>query len=263
MRTVTLVVLALLVSSTVTADRSRTRRRLVHAGVTTGAGIAYFVVQYGLKDRLTPNGCTWCDPPSVDASIRNALVWRDAKRANFLADVTGYYSAPVLALGSLMLAGRHDGPGRWIDDTLPVFESAVAAGLLHHATKFMLPRERPGKHFGAILVEPASDQNFSFFSGHSSLAFSLAVSAGTVAHLRGYAAEPYLWIGGLGLAVATGYLRIGADAHYASDVAVGAVVGSGLGIAVPLLLHRKVLGEHATLLPTGPTGAGVTLLGRF
>ena len=40
------------------------------------------------------------------------------------------------------------------------------------------------------------------------------------------------------LALFTGYLRIAADKHYASDVAVGALMGGLFGAGVPLLLHR-------------------------
>ena len=83
------------------------------------------------------------------------------------------------------------------------------------------------------------DGNLSFFSGHTSFAFSLAVASGTVASMRGYRAAPAVWGVGLGAAAVTGYLRIAADRHYATDVMTGALVGSALGFAVPYLLHRR------------------------
>ena len=46
------------------------------------------------------------------------------------------------------------------------------------------------------------------------LAFSLVVSAGTVAHLRGYRAEPYIWGIGLPLALFSAYSRIAADKSF-------------------------------------------------
>jgi membrane-associated phospholipid phosphatase len=37
---------------------------------------------------------------------------------------------------------------------------------------------------------------------------------------------------------ATGYLRIAADRHYATDVLAGAAVGTGVGLGWPLLVLR-------------------------
>jgi membrane-associated phospholipid phosphatase len=44
--------------------------------------------------------------------------------------------------------------------------------------------------------------------------------------------------GGLALAAFTGYLRMGAEQHYLTDVLTGAAVGSLVGWAVPYLFHR-------------------------
>ncbi len=75
----------------------------------------------------------------------------------------------------------------------------------------------------------------SFFSGHTALAFSFAVSAGTIASMRSYPNAGWVLGSGLALATTTGYLRIAADHHYFTDVLVGAVVGSAIGWAVPKL----------------------------
>jgi len=263
MRIVVLVLAVLTTSSVASADETKlvTNRRLAHAAAIAVGGVAYLTIQFGLSDKLAPDGCTWCNPPGFDESIRNALVWDDPKRANTFADITGYYSAPVFAIGGLAIASGKLDLGHWADDAFPVLESAIAVSLLHHAGKFSLNRERPAHHFGGIEVEPAKDQQYSFWSGHSSLAFAIAVSAGTVAHYRHYSAEPYIWAGGLALAAATGYLRIAADAHYFSDVVIGAVIGSAVGYAVPRLLHRDALAsERATIVPTGN---GIAFSGTF
>lgn len=253
-------------TSLVQVDRSRpwlTRRRALHATITGVGGAGYFAIQYGgFKERLVSDD-VWSTPPAFDRSVRNTLVWEDVERANKLADVTGYYAAPLFAIGSIAVAGWGHGLGRTLDDTIPVAQSAVAVGLFHHLVKLWVPRERPAQHFDGVKVEPESEQRYSFYSGHTSLAFSLAVSAGTVAHLRGYRAEPVIWATGLTLAGATAYLRIAADAHYTSDVLTGAALGSLAGILVPLLVHGDVLGERATIVPGGPGGAGATLIGRF
>ncbi len=82
------------------------------------------------------------------------------------------------------------------------------------------------------------DDTTSFYSGHTNVAFSLAVSAGTVATLRGYRWAPWVWITGLSLATATGYLRVAGDKHYFTDVLAAAAMGSAIGFGVPFVFHR-------------------------
>jgi membrane-associated phospholipid phosphatase len=52
------------------------------------------------------------------------------------------------------------------------------------------------------------------------------------------------------MAALTGYLRIAADKHYFTDVLVGAIVGSAIGVAVPYFAHRP-----STDAPDGPPAA--------
>jgi membrane-associated phospholipid phosphatase len=68
---------------------------------------------------------------------------------------------------------------------------------------------------------------------------SLAISAGTVAHMRGYRHANLLYGGGVALSLATGYLRIAADKHWSTDVLTGWIVGAAVGYAVPRYLHRN------------------------
>jgi membrane-associated phospholipid phosphatase len=69
------------------------------------------------------------------------------------------------------------------------------------------------------------------------VAFALATASGTVATMRGYRWAPVVWSVGGVVAAVTGYLRIAADKHWLSDVVVGAVVGAGVGFALPYLFH--------------------------
>ena len=96
---------------------------------------------------------------------------------------------------------------------------------------------------------------------HSTFAFALAVSGGTVASMRRYRLAPLVWGAGLTLAAASAYLRIAADRHYATDVTVGAVMGSLTGFAVPYLFHnpRRVMVAPAPL----DHGAALAVRGVF
>lgn len=68
-----------------------------------------------------------------------------------------------------------------------------------------------------------------------------------------------IWTAGYALAATSGYLRIAADRHYLTDVVVGAVVGSGIGLAVPLLVHPRI-GDDLRVVPAD---GGIALAGEF
>ncbi len=127
-------------------------------------------------------------------------------------------------------------------------------------TKLAGARQRPFVHFAppGTLV-PSEEDNVSFFSGHTSLTFSLAVSAGTIADDRHYALAPVIWATGLALAGTTGYLRIAADKHYTTDVLTGAAVGTIVGYAWPRLVHPHIHRAAEVV----PTGNGVAVIGSF
>lgn len=236
------------------------RRRLAHLGAMAGAGALYLGIQFGLEDVLVPEQCRWCEPGSFDDGMRNALVWDDTDLAHQLSNATGYVGAPLVAVGALAWAAKDRGWRRWFDDSAAVLESAIAASLFHHAVKYSVGRQRPRIHYG---TRPPGDgeDNMSFFSGHTSLAFSLAVASGRVASLHGYRAAPAIWASGLVLASATAYLRVGADAHYTSDVLVGAAVGAAFGYLLPPVLACDTLRQHD--LAVVPSGRGLALTGSF
>jgi membrane-associated phospholipid phosphatase len=219
--------------------------RTVDGGFVLVGGLAWILSESVFKRSLAPESCRWCDGDSlnaVDRGVRDALRWDDIHGAQTLSNVSGFVVAPVAGLGLLALAGWQDdrARGEILDDELVVMESVVGAALLDQGVKFLAGRERP-----FVRALPAgekgddADNNVSFYSGHTSLTFSIAVASGTVASLRGYRAAPWIWASGLTLATATGYLRIAGDKHYFTDVLTGAVVGSFVGFAVPYWLHRR------------------------
>ncbi len=81
----------------------------------------------------------------------------------------------------------------------------------------------------------------SFFSGHTSVSTAAGVFLATVydAYRPGTGTAKALWVGGLGIGIVTGSLRIFSGMHFPSDVAVGFVVGAAVGYAVPQLHKRK------------------------
>ncbi|RYZ07819.1 MAG: phosphatase PAP2 family protein [Myxococcales bacterium] len=155
-------------------------------------------------------------------------------------------------------------------------------GAIQGVTNVVVSRERPfGKGCGqgelpsdAIDCE-GSFHYRSFFSGHSAFSFTGAALI-CVHHLENEL------LGGPwdGIACATGYavagttatFRVVADVHYASDVLLGATIGTLVGFGVPLLHYRHIGGgdrvraQSARFEPTVnlvPSPGGIGLAGTF
>lgn len=233
-------------------------RRVVNLAITAGGAALYAASETFLKADLAPATCRWCSVDGLDADVRSALVWRDPGAARTLSNLDGFVVAPIAGLGLVLLGTAAQRGGvtwaRAIDDTVPVLETVVLSQLVVQVVKFSAGRQRPFVHYGAG-GPPGLDDNVSFFSGHSALAFGIATSAGVVAHHRGYKTAPYIWGVGMALAASTAYLRIAGDEHYLTDVLAGSAWGVLAGLTVPWLAMRDV--------EVMPTSNGVALAGVF
>jgi membrane-associated phospholipid phosphatase len=231
--------------------------------ITFGAA-ALWITSELLKDELAPRTCRWCDDNAFDRGARDGLRWDDAALAGTLSDVSSFAVLPALTFGGITALAAHDSAlrGAW-QDALIVSETAALAALLNQGVKFAVGRERPFVHAlddaDKARTDHPSDNNLSFYSGHTSPSFALAVSAGTVASMRGYRGAWLVWGAGLSVATLSGYLRIAADKHYLSDVLTGAALGGALGVAVPLLFHREERTGWAARAQLGLSKDRVTL----
>jgi membrane-associated phospholipid phosphatase len=253
----------------------------VRDGVITGVGAVYWIGSEALlKKDLAPGSCRWCDrnPDGTD-SLNRLDRWgrglagtteAQRKRADTWSNVVDFGVLPVGVLGAQYALSRGSGaPGSvFMQDAGIVVETAVLASVLNQTVKFIVGRERPFVHVLSedqkLLTAQPDDNNLSFYSGHTNLAFALVVSAGTVAELRGYKNRTWIWAVGLPLAATVPLLRMGADKHYLTDVATGAVLGTAFGLAVPLLLHKREnepSGALSLQVSGGPGGA--VFSGRF
>jgi membrane-associated phospholipid phosphatase len=128
----------------------------------------------------------------------------------------------------------------------------VTAGRERPFVRALAPAERAAR--------PAtSDDNLSFYSGHSTFAFAAAAAIGETASRRGYRGARLVWAIGFAVAATTGYLRIAADRHYLTDVLTGAATGTAIGWAVPYLRARAA---GLTLAPA-PLPGGAALVGSL
>jgi membrane-associated phospholipid phosphatase len=256
-------------------ERPRLRYDTAIDGPVVLTGGALWITSELLKGALASRACRWCDRSAnggdslngVDASVRNALKAEPTDAAEVASNVLGFAALPALTLGTDALVARRDGrASEWPADALVIIEAAILAADLNQAAKFAFGRERPFVHALAADQKGAtahpSDNNVSFFSGHTTLAFALATATGTVATMRDYRAAPAVWAIGMPLAALTGYLRIAADKHYFTDVLAGAVVGGTMGALVPYLLHRP-RGEVAVAPTSGGGVPAMSVGGAF
>ena len=230
-------------------------------GIVTGAVAATVITLQLLKPELAPLSCKWCTPGSLDGDIAKSVAWSNPKTASTLSDVMQVL-LPVGAIGYGVLQGYRLGdPSAGWSSALLITQATSIALLANVIVKYAVGRQRPYVWLGrGDLYGDPRDENLSFFSGHTTLAFAVAVSAGTIFLMQGMPGAGWVLGGGLALAAFTGYLRIGAEQHYLTDVLAGAAVGSLVGWAVPFLFHRpRKAGEPlqaGTLLPA-PGGIAI------
>jgi membrane-associated phospholipid phosphatase len=219
----------------------------------TATGATWLLVSELLKGSLVPEKCRWCYRADdggdllnpYDGWVRHRLLWKDTRAAHLASNVALGILEPATQLGLTAFAANQAGSAKYFPmDALLITEATVIAGVLNQVAKFGFARERPFVHFlpsapNAIreLTASPTDDNLSFFSGHTTIAFALATSSATIATMRGYKLAPLIWGTGLAFGGSIGYLRIAADKHYFSDVMTGAIVGSLVGVAIPLIFH--------------------------
>jgi membrane-associated phospholipid phosphatase len=215
----------------------------VTAAVTGGAALAFGVLEL-TGNSLTPASCRWCEPPALDRNARLHVRWDDTRLAGNISDVL-LVATPLSLAAVHYFALTNRDLDRFGEDALVVLEALALTAVATDAAKYTVARRRPDAWAAGVRTS-ASDDN-AFWSGHASGTFAAAAAFSTVAMLRGYPGWPWMSAAGFTSAAAISYLRMAADRHWLTDVLTGAALGTGIGIAVPLLLHRKPRG------PDGPT----------
>jgi membrane-associated phospholipid phosphatase len=228
-------------------------------GAVTGAAAIGTLTLELLKNDLAPLTCKWCSPGSIDGDLSGSAAWSNPHAADTASTLlTLAVPAGMLAYG-LLQAYQLGDPGVGWADVLLVAEAASVAMLVNTTVKYAVGRARPYVWQGQPgLYDDPSDRNLSFFSGHATFAFAVAVSAGTLFLMQDLPGAPVVLGAGLAAAVLVGYLRMAADQHYLTDVLTGAAVGSLVGWAVPYLFHRpgKKATEPGALMPA-PGGIAI------
>ena len=213
---------------------------LVLDGVIAGTGLVFTALAESvLKKPLAKETCGWCSPPEFDLGVRNALKWDNTKLPLTLSDAIAA-SEFFGTLGALALIDHNKNGGLDLisQDFILMTEAVATTMVFTNIIKWTVGRQRPFAHFNGDELA-ASENNLSFFSGHSSLSASVAAASTTLALLRGY--DEVWWILGITgtMALTTAYFRVAGDAHYFSDVISGILIGTTFGVGIPLLFHGR------------------------
>lgn len=217
--------------------------------ITAGfSGLALTAEMYG--GPLIPR---WTREVLFDLPVRRVLGsqrFGGERRAALVSDatVTALMAAPFIDAAATYSVTR-DGTFSTQYALYSLQSFALTFGTTN-VVKVLVGRSRPrvADCFERDASEPAAEHcaprpNVSFFSGHSSVAFTgagLVCAFGNIAPQRyggGFAAQ-IPCIGGLTLAATTAVLRIVANKHHLTDVAVGTAVGLLSGWVLPAIRVR-------------------------
>ena len=200
------------------------------------------VAGWGLARLIRPHVCP---APCVDAEL-NALDRRFAGRAERrgVDRASTVFVATTVGLPFLLniSTSRQDlRPKQYWRDTAVLGETLLMTNAITDVVKNVASRPRPFmwglSETDSRYGRPSSYK--SFFSAHSALAFAMTMSYAKMYARSHQNGKPVLVYGvGIGLAATSGSLRVAAGEHYPTDVIMGALVGSAIGLFVTPALHR-------------------------
>ena len=228
------------------------------AAVIGTLGFGAIVLEFLVKPPATPR---WEGPILFDEDARNALrAGSETGRSRAaLASDFGYLGLPVYAIGVEAGLVTWLGKGQFdaaLQLALINAEALAVNGVLTRVTQRAVARMRPD----------GTSDNTSFFSGHTSAAFTTA-SALCVQHSRleiyGGIADKLVCPAAVAVAATTGLLRMIADRHWASDVMAGAAFGTLVGATVSWVHLGEPGSAPAATLSLGAGGRSLFYGGRF
>lgn len=204
--------------------------------VVGGAGAVFAL---GLLADRSGEPPTDAEIAALDPTSLNWLDRRTAGRWSESADRASDVAAGVLMAAPLVQLGA--GPGRDQAGRLALIygETLLLESAAVFALKGLVARSRPFVYDDDPRVPSALKRSAtarrSWPSGHTAHAFAAAVFCGSVFERLqpDSSARGWVWGGCLGMAAATGLLRVEAGRHHPTDVLAGALVGAAAGWLVP------------------------------
>jgi membrane-associated phospholipid phosphatase len=180
-----------------------------------------------------------------------------SQAAGLASDITVGVALVLPPLVDLFALGANRA---FAEDLTVLTETVLVSTLLQQVANFGLQRPRPRTYAGEPAYVHGGSGYLSFYAGHvSSTAAMLSAASFTVRQRYGEQVWPWVVTGIVTASV--GAERVLAGQHFPTDVLAGALVGVGVGIAVPWL-HTRAPGAKLALAPL-PSGRGLALMGQF
>ncbi len=211
-------------------------RDLAIAGL---VGLVSGLPRANANELLTPWCGLECDPMDVGAFDRSTI-GNKSPTAGSVSDMTyvGGMALPYV-FGALDTAASRpgDGWGGYGTDTVVLLKTLSITLGFSNGVNFLIRRPRPYAYDSQYSDKRRLEgiATLSFYSGHTTAAFSMATAYSRLFMLR-HPKSPLvapMWVFTYGMAGTTGYLRIVAGDHFPTDVLVGAATGIGWGLFIP------------------------------
>lgn len=198
------------------------------------------------------------DQPIREAAQRTRTPSRD-DFATFIQRFGAGYSWATIGVFAIAGWGFDDAKSRRVTvDALAA--SLIAHGIVTTTVKYSVGRYRPGDTSATWYAQPFSG-NLSFPSGHTTQAFALA------AVVSGHYTQWWVRVTSFAIAGCVGLARIQLNQHYASDVILGAIIGTSIGGTVVALNNKRRAappGPRVTVTPLLlPKGGGLQVAAVF
>jgi len=217
--------------------------------VVTGASVVTLAVSKLVPQRTDHwQGGVWFDEEARDLiRIRKPAGRQWARDAS---DIGLVITESWPFIDSLVVAGWYrQSPHVGVQQALITAEVLAVTAGMQGVISSLVSRERPyvrecGDERSASSRDCTTEEQYwSFYSGHTSQAFAgatvLCMHHAYVPLYGGGWGDNLACVGALGVATGTALMRIGTDVHYATDVMVGAALGSATGLLLPWALHYR------------------------
>lgn len=193
-----------------------------------GASVPIF-----LQSKIVHKQCP-CDRDEVPAFDRPII------RMHSNAAAWASHALVTLAIATPMVLDYKDVGGfnkTYVEDFVVYAEVLAIDSSLSNLARYTIQRPRPEAYRRSPGPED-SGAFLSFYSGHAASTFAaLSAASMTYGYRHGHSVIPWVITGVAG--VTEGSLRAAAGKHFISDNIVGMIVGTTVGIVVPMMHKRK------------------------
>jgi membrane-associated phospholipid phosphatase len=208
-------------------------------GALVGGGATLWILPFlVVGNTIAGPRCDPCNPRDLNALDRRFVKYHNEGARTGAAAM---WALPgLLVLGDFLDVGPRRWRG-WSSDLVVIAESLVWDGALQEVVRYAVRRPRPFMYAPGVRPKErvTPEATLSFYSGHTSSMFTVAVAFSltyTLRHPDGVG-RYIVWPVTLALAAVEPILRVASGDHFPTDVLVGALMGSAVGLLVPAL-HR-------------------------